>query len=102
MLKAGPGAVFVWCNDRTGYPKRLAAHLGRNDLIICPFDMERVQVLMRGHQGEIVLDHAAWSTQSPTEFLEMTNLLVFHSRRMARMSRPDVPTNQISVNTEET
>jgi hypothetical protein len=34
MLDAPRDAVFVWCNHHLDYPKRLAHHLGREDLKI--------------------------------------------------------------------
>ena len=34
MQEAPKGAVFVWCNDKTSYPRDLARHLGRDDLLI--------------------------------------------------------------------
>lgn len=56
MLSAPMGCVFIWCNDRLEYPKRLAKSLGRSDLkIVSPFWLEN------GWKGErftgIVADH---------------------------------------------
>ena len=34
MHSAPPKAIYVWCNDRLDYPKRLALDIGRKDLQI--------------------------------------------------------------------
>lgn len=34
MLNAPKGATFIWCNHQLDYPRRLAKHLGRDDLMI--------------------------------------------------------------------
>jgi hypothetical protein len=35
QMKAAPiGALYVWCNHHTGYPRHLAQDLGRGDLQI--------------------------------------------------------------------
>lgn len=34
MLAAPKGATFIWVNHHLDYPKRLAKHLGRDDLMI--------------------------------------------------------------------
>lgn len=35
MLNAPKDAVYVWVNSKLLYPKHLARHLGRDDLVIC-------------------------------------------------------------------
>lgn len=34
MLAAPKGALFIWCNGNLAYPRALAKHLGRSDLIV--------------------------------------------------------------------
>lgn len=36
MLEAPQNAVYVWCNDRTEYPHKLALTMGRGDLRVVP------------------------------------------------------------------
>lgn len=70
MLRAPNYAVYVWCNARLGYPKSLAAYLGRDDLyIVSPtfLDIERI----RGRRfSGFVIDHALDMTQDQREALE--------------------------------
>lgn len=56
MLAAPKGAYYVWCNDNILYPRLLARHLGRDDLVIVPQSFIR---MMRGMRAECVVDHAA-------------------------------------------
>jgi hypothetical protein len=57
MQDAPQGAIFVWCNEHTDYPRRLAKHLGRADLRIAPkSSMERD--LLSGFNKPIIQDHA--------------------------------------------
>ena len=55
---APPGAIYVWCNNRTEYPKMLALKLGRGDIEVVP-----PVWLVQGWVGRtltgIVIDHAA-------------------------------------------
>ena len=56
ILDAPRGAVFVWLNSHTDYPKQLAQHLGRNDIeIISPMILES----WFGKRAHFVIDHAA-------------------------------------------
>ncbi len=59
MLDAPKYAVFVWCNNRTDYPRALAAFLGRKDLrIITPDDICTCHKLHGARY--VVVDHAAY------------------------------------------
>ena len=59
QMEAAPmGAVFVWCNGRTDYPRLLARKIGRDDLHIkTPEWLEERwrEIELTG----IVVDHAA-------------------------------------------
>ncbi|WP_167313395.1 hypothetical protein [Ralstonia insidiosa] len=58
MEKAPTAAVFIWCNDRLDYPKRLARSIKRRDLqIVGPGWLENGWIGRR-FTG-IVVDHAA-------------------------------------------
>lgn len=59
QIKDAPhGAYFVWCNDNTAYPTRLAIELGRRDLtIVAPRDVPHV--LAGRRKVAVVVDHAA-------------------------------------------
>lgn len=58
MLDAPQGAVFVWCNSDTYYPKALARKLGRIDLRVQPLSwLTHKNVVGRRFTG-FVLDHA--------------------------------------------
>lgn len=59
MVQAPAGSVFVWCNARTGYPKHLAAHLGRPDLDIRPLSWLRSENVRGPKLSGLVIDHAA-------------------------------------------
>jgi hypothetical protein len=70
MTEAPIGAVYVWCNEKRGYPRDLARSLGRDDLrIISPFDVEHGY--FRGRSVDVVVDHATRLTWN--EFLEIVN-----------------------------
>jgi hypothetical protein len=57
MESAPVAAVFIWCNDRLDYPKRLARKIARRDLrIVGPSWLEQGWIGRR-FTG-IVLDHA--------------------------------------------
>lgn len=57
MQDAPRGAVFVWCNGLTDYPRRLARHIGRGDLKIEQADVPEHR--LRGFApGHVVYDHA--------------------------------------------
>lgn len=36
LLEAPENSIYVWVNGKVDYPKRLAAHLGRDDIKIVP------------------------------------------------------------------
>lgn len=53
QMEAAPeGAVYVWCEDALTYPRRLAEHLGRTDLVIVSPSDRRI----RG-ANHVVFDH---------------------------------------------
>ncbi len=62
QLQAAPqDAVYVWPNDHLAYPKALARHLGRIDLlIVAPGWL--CDAHLCGRICEIVIDHAAYLT----------------------------------------
>jgi hypothetical protein len=67
MREAPRNAIFVWCNDRTGYPRDLAKHLGRTDLeIYGPSWLSGER--WRGIERPVVIDHAAYENMSSREW----------------------------------
>ena len=57
---APKGAIYVWVNQHLGYPRDLAANLGRNDLqIVSPMYLDYIDKLAGRTITGIVLDHAA-------------------------------------------
>jgi hypothetical protein len=57
-MKAAPkGAIFVWLNSHLDYPRRLAEHLGRQDLVIVSAGSVRLETVM-GKRVPMVVDHA--------------------------------------------
>jgi hypothetical protein len=59
MQAAPKGAIFVWCNGGTHYPKELAKKIGRPDLDVVALDALNDPMRFRGKQiSAIVLDHA--------------------------------------------
>jgi hypothetical protein len=76
MRAAAQGAVFIWCNSHTDYPRRLAEHLGRKDIRIFP--PSALEAYLRGLEpSAVVVDHAAKLTERQWEML-------MHLRRVAR------------------
>lgn len=65
LLEAPENSIYVWVNGKVDYPKRLAAHLGRDDIKIVPPSFIGDQKL-RGRNNPIVLDHAVHLT--PEQF----------------------------------
>lgn len=59
MESAPIGAVFVWCNGRTEYPKTLARELGRDDLDIRPLSWLETHRVAGIRPFAVVVDHAA-------------------------------------------
>ena len=61
QMKAAPNeSTYIWCNQHTDYPKRLARSLGRLDLrIVGPGELMADRV--RGRREKVVIDHAFWS-----------------------------------------
>ena len=59
MQDAPIESIFVWCNSMVSYPKSLAKHLGRNDLVIQPLHWLRIENIAGRDGLKIVVDHAA-------------------------------------------
>jgi hypothetical protein len=57
MRDAPQGAIFVWCNGHTDYPRALARHLGREDLRIEPRSFVESNTHMATSKP-IIQDHA--------------------------------------------
>lgn len=65
MQEAPAGAVFVWCNGSTAYPRALAKRLGRDDLQVMPRAWLTHRSVYGMRPGTLVIDHAAelhWQT----------------------------------------
>jgi hypothetical protein len=58
MLRAPHGAVYVWSNEATAYPRQLAEKLGRHDLKIVGPDWLRFGSWHGTEPSGIELDHA--------------------------------------------
>jgi len=69
MREAPQGAVYVWCNAHLDYPRDLARHLRREDLVIvAPHQIEWPETTRyRTRRSGIVLDHAARLTDREFE-----------------------------------
>lgn len=59
MVEAPPDSVFVWVNAHTGYPRDLAARLGRKDLRVVGPDWLNAGREGMTYRGSVVVDHAA-------------------------------------------
>jgi hypothetical protein len=59
MVDAPQGAVFVWCNSRTHYPRELAIRLRRDDLQVVPLAWLHERNVRGCTFAGVVLDHAA-------------------------------------------
>lgn len=60
QIKFAPAcAIFVWCNERTDYPEKLARHLGRTDLAVRPLSWLRPFNAHGRRYHSVVVDHAA-------------------------------------------
>lgn len=57
MKKAPEGATYVWPNTHLHYPRRLAEHLGRHDLVIVSAGSVRRETV-EGSRISLVVDHA--------------------------------------------
>lgn len=63
MCMAPACAVYIWCNSRLYYPRKLAEHLNRKDLqIVDPHWLEGMDWRGRWFSG-VVVDHAAHLTE---------------------------------------
>lgn len=71
MLGAPRGSVYVWVNHHLGYPRSLAAQLGRSDLeIVSPSQV--TPWLFRGREiPAVVVDHAARLTGAQYEAIRL-------------------------------
>lgn len=64
MQEAPYGALYIWVNGNISYPKALALHLGRGDLVIVsPTFIESGKWRGKEFTG-VVLDHACMLTAS--------------------------------------
>lgn len=80
MLAAPLGAIYVWCNSHLDYPRRLARHLNREDLIVEPLNILFNPARIAGRsQSYVVLDHAARKSPlvEPHEYLQMQAALAY-------------------------
>jgi hypothetical protein len=57
MMEAPHGAIYVWLNGRLDYPRRLADHIGRRDLVIVSAGSVRLETVI-GKMVVMVVDHA--------------------------------------------
>lgn len=57
MMEAPKGAIYVWINSHLDYPRRLADHIGRRDLVIVSAGSVRLETVM-SKRVAMVADHA--------------------------------------------
>lgn len=75
MLSAPTGCVFIWCNNRLDYPKRLSESIGRSDLqIVSPAWLENGW--MGGRFTGIVADHALELGEKRRELFRLARLRI--------------------------
>lgn len=61
LLSAPQGAIYVWPHHHSlFYPKALAVHVGRADLVFCPAAWLEHADNFVGRRSPVVIDHAAW------------------------------------------
>lgn len=70
MKDAPVGAVYVWCNSKTTYPRELARAIGRDDLNVVPLLwLDGRNVRGRTFNG-VTVDHAAHCDADAYEALD--------------------------------
>ena len=73
LASAPPSAVFIWVSADLGYPKRLAAKIGRSDIKIESPDW--LDYRFRGQRpSAVVVDHAARLTQRQIDAYRLLNI----------------------------
>ena len=77
MLAAPKNALYLWCNDRSDYPRKLAQFLNRKDLRILTTNTV-INHGLKGLQRPLVVDHAFQFT--PT-MIELADEIRIHIRR---------------------
>lgn len=72
MKEAPPRALFIWCNSQLDYAQRLAARVGRPDLLIkTPDILANGAERLRGVRlSGIVADHALRLTEEQSDALK--------------------------------
>lgn len=79
ILNAPDGAVYVWCNSDTWYPKTLAADLGRKDLkIVSQGFLDNERNYWNCRSKELVIDHACELTERQRTVLG----IIYDARRV--------------------
>lgn len=69
MNEASQGALYIWPNDLLDYPKALARHLGREDLVIvAPYYLDHFESWAK-RWPEVIVDHGATLNLKRTEAL---------------------------------
>lgn len=64
MINAPVNSVYVWLNSNLLYPRSLAKHLGRGDLIIRSCNGVFGDGSWRGVKQEIIVDHSTYENCS--------------------------------------
>lgn len=73
MTDAPVGAYFVWCNESSFYPQRLAERLGRTDLqILMP---HQIRYRLAGTNNPVVVDHAARLNDEQWAYVRYANAM---------------------------
>lgn len=75
MIEAPLGAWYIWPSANYAYPKHLAAHLGRSDLVILAADTLTVERVLSSAKP-VVIDHAARVYSEAMMYLIKRNRLV--------------------------
>lgn len=72
MLIAHLNSVFVWCNNDTLYPRKLAQQIGRGDLDIRPLSWLRTDDII-SRLKPVTIDHAAELTDEMRHRVMLAN-----------------------------
>ena len=70
MLKAPVGATYVWVNSNLCYPKKLARHLGRQDLEIVRSSWLTFRNCNGRRVSALILDHGLETDEEMQEVIE--------------------------------
>lgn len=78
LRDAPQGAVFVWCNNHTEYPMRLARQLGRTDIKVVSLQWLLDRRFLSADRRYVVIDHATfeWDRVDVSEAVDLCNAVM--------------------------